>query len=523
MKTKLFLKILIGIVTLLLLIKLLTIILIEPWVGNKIQSVLNEKNRDFIIKIEKVHILMLRSVIKLEIITINSKEQHAGRPDFKGEIASIKFKGIKFAKALFKKDIDIRELTISNICIKGKILFPKKAKPPIVSPLNIRIGNIFFDKIDLAIGNTSTAQAYTVKEGVLKVYDLQVKKQDTINLGIIKQLDFEAEELLSVSSDSMYTYKVSNIVYSSTSKTIAVKDFSINPNYSISKFTALHKFATDRIKAQFSNMYMHDFSPAGYLKSRSLISSYIEIGKMDLNVFRDCRKEFQHINKPAYQDMIYNYPGSINIDSIGVTNGNITYTEHAEKAKEPGSISFNEINAKIYNITNDTIYKTKTAFLELKGKALLMGKGEMTILLKGRIYDSYNTFSLNGTLSGMEAKGLNPMLEKNAFIYITSGKIDALHFSFNANNTKATGNMTLLYHGLEIANKNKQTDKTNAYKEQLISLIVNKNLKDSNPIPGEKVRKGIIDNKRDPEKFLFGYCWKSILSGIISSLAKSPK
>jgi hypothetical protein len=254
-----------------------------------------------------------------------------------------------------------------------------------------------------------------------------------------------------------------------------------------------------------------------------LRSSFIEIGKMDMKVFCDKRKEFRHVNKPSFQDMIYNYHGTIRIDSIGLIKGNIVYSEHAEKANNAGSISFNEINAKIYKITNDTIYKTKSDFFILKGDALLMGKGKMTILLKGRIYDSQNTFSLNGTLSQLEANELNPILEKNAFIYATSGTIDSMSFSFTANNAKATGKMTILYHGLDIAVKNKRTDDTAAFRERFISLITNRKVLDSNPIPDEDVREGIIDYERDPEKSLFGYCFKSILSGVKSSLVKSPK
>ena len=229
------------------------------------------------------------------------------------------------------------------------------------------------------------------------------------------------------------------------------------------------------------------------------------------------------MNIPAFQDMIYNYPGTIQIDSIGLIKGDVTYTVHADKANEPGSISFNEINAKIYKITNDTIHKTESASLELKGDALLMGKGKMTILLKGRIFDSHNTFSLNGTLSGLEANELNPILEKYAFIYATSGKIDAMNFSLTANNTKATGKMTLLYHGLDIAVKNKETDDTTAFRERFISFIANRKVLDSNPVPDEDVREGIIDYERDPERFLFSYCFRSILSGIKFSLVKSPK
>lgn len=83
--------------------------------------------------------------------------------------------------------------------------------------------------------------------------------------------------------------------------------------------------------------------------------------------------------------------------------------------------------------------------------------------------------------------------------------------------------MKLLYHGLNIAIKNKRTDKTTAIKEQITSVIANMKVLDSNPMPGEEVRTGIIDQERDPEKFLFNYCFKSILSGMKTSIIQSPK
>jgi hypothetical protein len=523
MKRKTYLKILCWPAALVLLIILVTTVFAGPPVRRKILRALNENSKDYIVEIDKVHISVITPGIELKGLKISSKTGHGIVLNLYGEISSIKFKGIKLAKAIFKKDIDIRDVIISNSIIKGKVPFSRKAKPTFVLPLNIRIGRILFDGINLSIGSTSTAQAYFVQEGILNLYNLRVSKQDTLSPGIVKQFDFEAEKLISVSSDSLYSLTTIGIIYSATSNSLSLKSFSIQPNYKEYEFTARNEFQTDCIEAGFSNIKVLDFNASHYLRSGSLISSYIEIGKLNMKVFRDKRKEFRHVKKPAFQDMIYNYPGIIRIDSIGLINGNITYNEHAEKANEHGSISFNEINAKIYKITNDPQYKTEKAYLELKSDALLMGKGKMAIFLKVRIFDSQNTFSLNGTLSGMEANELNPMLQKNAFFYVTSGKIDAMNYSFTANNIKANGKMTMLYHGLNISVKNKRTDDTTAFSEKFISLIVNKKLLDSNPVPGEDVREGIIDYQRDPERFLFGYCFKSILSGIKSSLVKSPK
>jgi len=523
MKRKLLLKILLGIFALVFVCLLLTKVLVEPWIGKKIQTTLNKSNKDFIVEIGKTHISILKSELELENITISSKTEQQGIPDLKGEIESIKIEGINLTKAIFKKDFEIREVTVFNSSIKGKIPFQKKEKPTKVSPFNVRIDSLFFDKTNLDIRDALTAQTYSVKDGVLKVFDIKVEKLDTLSSGVVKRFDFNAQEFLTVSSDSMYTKTAIGINYSANSNTLTIDSFSVHPNYPDYEFTNRHKFATDRFEAGFNSITAHNFSLADYFKSANLISSYIEIGKMNMNVFRDQRKEPRHMNKPAFQDMIYNYHGALNIDSIGLINGNITYTEHDEKANEAGHISLTEINAQIYTITNDTIYKTESAFLKLKAEALLMGKGKLNFLLKGRIFDHQNTFSVNGNLSGMEISELNPMLEKNAFVFVTSGEIDAMNFSFTANNTKASGKMTFLYHGLDVAIKNKRTDDTTAIKERFLSIIANKKLLNSNPVPGEGVRIGIIDYERDPEKFLINYCFESVLTGIKSSLVKRQK
>lgn len=502
---------------------LLKSVVVEPWIKKKIESKFNEKNKDYIVEIDKVHLTVITSSIELDSITISSKQDESVDRVLNGHISSIKLKGISLTKALFKKDIEINKVIISDADIKGKLPFPEKTKPPMISTLNIRIDSILFDKIELAIQNTTNAAAYSVKEGLLKISDLQVEKLDTLAISIVKHFDFNAKELLSASADSMYTLITNGISCSESTNTLLADSFSILPNYTNYDFTARHKYQIDRIEARLSNIYLHNFSVAGYLTSKKLVSSYIEIGKLEMKVFRDNRKKFHHVKKQAFQEMIYNYPGTINIDSIGLQIGNVIYTEHGAKANEPGSISFNEITAKIYKITNDTIYKTEKGFLKLIAKGLLMDKSKMTILLKGRIFDRNNTFILNGSLSEMHVKALNPILENNAFIYATSGEIDKINFNYTADNSKASGKMIMLYHGLDIAVKNKRTDDTTALKERVASILANIKILDSNPLPRKDVREGVIDYKRDPERFLFNYCAKSILSGIKSSLVKSPK
>ena len=521
MKRKIVLRILLGIVAFVLLALLLTKVVVEPWIGKKIQASLNENSGAYQIKIEKVHVSIFRSGIELENITFYSKPENEAQPDLTGEIESVKIKGIHLMKALFKKDYHIREVDIFNSRLTGKVALQKKAGPAKVSPVNIRIENLIFERLFVDLKDTATGQSYLIKDGVLKVFDINVGKQDTLSPGIIRQFDFVAPEFKTVTSDSLYTITGVGINYSAATNALTADSFIVHPNYSEYEFTARSQFQTNRFEAELRGIVFHNFSIADYIKSGNIISTYIEIGELNMQVFKDKRKEFRHIEKPTFQDMIYDFKGAMNIDSIAVLSGNVVYTEHSEKAIEKGSISFSDINARIYKITNDTIYKTEKAYMEMNANALLNGKGKLSILLKARIFDNQNTFAINGTLSGMEASDLNPIFEKSAAIKITSGKINTMNFSFSANNTKATGNMKMLYQDLKFDIINKQTGETTAFKEQVKSWIANIIVLKSNPMPGEEVRPGIIEYERDPERFLFGYFFRALLSGIKTSVTKT--
>jgi hypothetical protein len=515
-------KIIFGVIILVLLIMLSIEVIIEPWIGKKIETGFTKSESNYIIEIGKVNISLFSSGLEMENIFIRWKPKTNEAQFLNGEIASIKLKGINLFKILFKKDIEIGELTISYSNLSGSIPLEGKENQVLVSPLNIRIGTVIFDKIDVEISNLLNAKAISVKDGFLKVYEIRIKKRDTLSAAGIGYFDFKAVGISTVSADSMYSFKAGNIQYAANLNILKLDSFAIRPNFKGYDFTSRSQFQTDRVEADFSNILVHNFFAAEYLKSQRIVSTFIEIRKMDLSVFRDNRKKFKHVVKPTFQEMISDYPGVLNIDSLSILNGNITYTEHAEKANEPGTISFNEIEVKLTKISNDTIYKTDTAFFELHAKAKLMGKGDLDIMLKSRIFDANNTFSVDGTLSEMEASDLNPMLEKNAFVYATSGTIDALRFNFTADNAKATGQTTLLYHDLYLAVKNRRTDDTTAFVERMISIIANIKVMDSNPLPGKTARVGIIDYKRDPERFLFNYSFKSIMTGIKSSLDRNP-
>jgi len=493
--------------------------IIDPWIAGKIRTKLNQ-NEKYLISIEKIHIHLLSSAIQLDSISILSKRENDKSLKVKGQIESIKIKGINILRLVLRKKITIKSISFYNSCLTGILPFNKEGIHSVIIPLDIKADRLMFDKTNLSVSALSNSVAYSIKDGEIKVYNLHLIKNDTLSTSVINRIDFKAMELASVTADSMYSFSLYNFDYNSNSNMLSADSFFIHPNYNDYNFTSRYKYQKDRIGAVISDIKIKDLDAGDYIRSGRLSSTYAEVGNLDLIVFRDKRKEFNHTKRPVFQELIYSYDGIISIDTIAIISGNIIYKEHAEKANDPGQIVFNNISAEIYNISNDTLFKTKEAYLELKCNALLMGKSKLKIQLKSKIFDVMNTFTVSGRLSEMEISDMNPFLEKSALLYATSGRIKAIDFNFTANDSLSKGSLTMLYNGLKIAVKNKKTDDTIAIRERIISYVVNRKVLDANPSKDEEVRIGIINYQRDPEKFLFSYFARSFLSGMKSSILK---
>ena len=107
MLKNIYLKIALGLVALVLLLLFITVVLIEPWIGRKIEAKLNEEFKNYQIGIGTVHVSLLKSGLTLEDLTITSGKEQKSVGDLKGEISSISVKGIRFINILLKKKIEI--------------------------------------------------------------------------------------------------------------------------------------------------------------------------------------------------------------------------------------------------------------------------------------------------------------------------------------------------------------------------------------------------------------------------------
>lgn len=202
---------------------------LEPWVKGRIESAINESAGQYIVTIDSIHILALRSGIELINISVESKPESEGKIDITGKIGSLNLTGISLINAIFRNAYYINEITILDSHLKGTVLPSEDPDKATVSPSNIRIDNLLFDRIFLEIAKAESAQSYLLTEGFLNIQDLHVEKHDSMTPALIGSLTFDARELITVYADSMYAYSLFNYwvksILSGVTSSLLIYDF----------------------------------------------------------------------------------------------------------------------------------------------------------------------------------------------------------------------------------------------------------------------------------------------------------
>jgi len=508
------------ILAIVMLVFLAVVFLLEPWVLKKIRAAVAEQDQ-YEVLVSDVAISIFKRSLAVQAISVRSVEPGTGGGDVSAEISSVELLGLNLRNAIFNNNFEINEVRITGL--KGSLVLPEDTVKPMLAPGHLHIHKFSFAVSDFEIIKPNSHQLYLIKNGSVTAFNLNISENDTLSPAIFNELNFEAQEFSTVTADSLYTISLNGIDYQSESGLLRTDSMKIIPAYTGYKFTSRQRFQKDCIEAHFNNIAVSDFSASQFIKDKNIAASFVQLETMDIVVFRDNRKEFNNLVKPIFQEMIYNYPGYFNIDSVRVVNGNVSYTEHAAEANLPGTITFNNINAAVYKISNNTAYKTEEAFLEVKGAANFMNKGALSVHLKAGLYDKHNTFSLTGSMGAMNIPDINQPLERIGYVTAISGSSQNLSFDFVANNQKSRGKMVFRYRNLDLKAAEGSIDGFTSVVYKIVIFVVGSRIVESNPLPGEQLRVGVIEFERDPKRSVFHYSVKSILSGIKSSIVRESK
>jgi hypothetical protein len=210
----------------------------------------------------------------------------------------------------------------------------------------------------------------------------------------------------------------------------------------------------------------------------------------------------------------------VRINMIRLTNSIMTYSEVARDGARPGTIRFSDMDMKISNVTNDSTLMTAGTPCTIHVSTLLNEAGRLDATFGYDLLAPKLSMTCRGTVSRMNAKPLNELLENLNGIKITSGVVDSTRFDFKIDGDDvARGTVEVLYHDLDIQMEDKVTLEQDLMAR--LKTFVNDKAKmhEKNPPDEDKpMTVATIARPRTPQTPLIKFLWESLREGILTTL-----
>ena len=349
---------------------------------------------------------------------------------------------------------------------------------------------------------------------------LDTSLTNILGSGLMHKITVDLKRKKVVTKDSLYEIYTGDVSYNFPDRTITVDSFYVNPLFEPDQFFEMSVFQTDRM-----DIFIHRIVLDNIRLEELITKDQLHIGEVNLtgvkaDIYRDKHYQLKPgIHKKMIRESIMGIKKPFTIDSVHISDSYLRYREMSEKADEPGEVYFDDVNLSVSNITNRLKEgEKKDLILDMKGK--IMGAAGFNVNVHFPLNPDTIAFLLTGKTDKLEMSLLNPLTTNLLGIGITKGKGSADIKHIEATNTVSHGYLIFRYQKLRLHpySRKKEKLKKGPLAPILKFMINDLVVKSNNPKFARKPRVGQVYFERDPRKGIVNYLWKSILSGLMSTM-----
>lgn len=451
---------------------------------------------------------------------------------------SVKFPNLNIYDLLLNKnnisELEVRLFESDSLFLKVENLIQEKGKFDIKKVEDNLIG--VFSKLyvrDLKIENAGI-QIYNISDSITKLSELLDFKIQMQGLGYSPSdsgnvlpdfIKVNLKDNYFLTYDSLYEFRADKLKYSFIDNSFIIDSISIKPTLGVKEYFKYFGYQTDRFNVYCSQIVGSGFNIDKYVENNTYLIDKIDLFEVSTTIFRDKTYEFKHgIEKLMPTELIMKIQPSFLIDSLEIHDSRIVYGEYVNKSSEPGEVTFEDFNLTASNITNISSNIQSNSSLDINFNTRLMGQPKLTAELNIPL-DKTNKFSFNGHTEEMDFGIFNSMTQNLFGISVIRGKGSFDINNVVANDSISRGFLTFKYKKLRIALYDREKAALNrGVASPFFNFLVNDLLiKSNNPHFFGSTRKGLVYFERDEERSFLNYIWKSLVSGMMSTMWHNSK
>jgi len=421
------------------------------------------------------------------ILTFNNKEQESGEISFTGRVEALE------SYTDFVHQFNISKSAFRNVDITINNLYDSVKKKFSIGEMDVFASDAGFQSADSTM----------------------------LHLNTIK-LDIKGRKF--ITSDSMYQVSSGDIFYDFQSNSVTLDSFSLKPRYSDEEFYRRAKYQITKMDVSGKRVVVSGINFQAALANQGFLVSSIDLEGFKILAQRNKKYPFKHgIIKPFPSEMLRSISTSFYVDTLRVKDSYILFGEIAKGSDLPGEIFFDDVNIIVRELSNMPNKMTFPPTVKLNFKTKVMGNSDLNADFNFPL--ATNGFNFSGETGEIDFRDFNSMTQNLFGISITKGKGKLNILGINAGDSLATGKIVFRYKKLRVRlydREKAQLDKGIA--SPFFSFLVNDLLiKSNNPRFLSKTRVGLAYFEPDREKSFLNYTWKSLLSGMLSTMWYNSK
>lgn len=479
-------------------------------------------------------------IAKLQFVPPQNVYQFKDKTHFNLDARNLNVRGLDFKRAYLYGDFKVQNIDIEQSALKVFLGSGPSKKDRKKSGSIHEVISPYLDQISVGMIKypQSPLQVYDKKNEKLKfssdkleadISDFFVDQSSfTLSFGahqsataqmfFSKDINISIQDYSRSLDDGLYLMSAEEVNIESGKNRIEVNGIKLEPQ--LSRAQMLDKFTYSKSVAhmQIDQLEMKDVDFEALLEHEKLIVGEVNLYDPKLEVFKDNRLPRDETKRPGlHQELLYQLDHFIKIDQLKVVDGEIIYAERAEDALEDGKISFDDLYLTATHLTNDPQAIKDSIVTTLNVSSKVMGEGDLQASFRFLNASKDLKFYVNGSLGKMDLTAFNQILEPVAFVHIKEGINQEMKFDIQGDKDKAEGKMEFRYNNLSVQMIDREKGKS-GLDEKLGSFIANAFVLKANNPKAVFLRIGNIENERDESRAMFHYWWKSLLSGIRSSI-----
>lgn len=373
----------------------------------------------------------------------------------------------------------------------------------------IDLKSLVFEQVRIELDNStyidtsSTRVERVAKHIVMATTGLHIplKKDDGDHVGW-SELSATVLGFQQQASDG-YLIELDQMNFSGQDSTMDLRGIRFGPREELAAYGAKVEHERDVFSGHVDTLHFSHFNTTEVDVERIGLGGSLRIASGSITVLRDKRCPDPPFSvKPLIAGLMNEFRVGQGLDSIRISNLDITYLEHAEKGNGFARVPISSLHALIAGMRS-----LPNAVVQIEAQATLFGSTPVTLSIEAPAIDSIEQFTMIAHIGRLAFRSLDPALRPLTGLSAQEGHMDTLVIRMSANSRSGRGSIAMAYDDLRVRSIEKDV------KGSAVTAALGLLRRSHREVDG-RVETVSFDVMRRRDRAIFNYLWSGVREGV---------